>query len=155
MRRRFHRHRANVRVTRNEATGKVTAKIIKLRVANLHISCPRNNFDVRVGVALEINYPGPVESLESSERKDARIKDRVSYKHQNVSIDLTQVTSEADGSRLHELELEIDPQVLVQQAMLVNEGIPNDYERIVGVFMNYMRVINRVCGDHRDVLYSH
>jgi polynucleotide 5'-triphosphatase len=150
IRNRYRRHNPRLRVTTNQRTGRIKAQIIKFRVADLQISCPRNNFDVRISISLEVNYPDSTASLvEHRERNDmpmGRLKDRLSYKHQNVSVDLTQVTSEAGGNRLHELELELDTVLLVEQARLAHEGRPNDYERQVGVFMNYVRVINRACG---------
>lgn len=99
---------------------------------------------------MEVNYPDSTATLvEYRERNDARmgrLKDRLSYKHQDVSVDLTQVTPEAGGTKVHELELELDSIPLVEQARLAQEGRPNDYERQVGLFMNYVRVINRACG---------
>lgn len=119
-------------------------------MADLQISCPRNNFDVRISIALEIKYPYAADTLiehrEHQNKSMNRKKDRLSYKHQNISVDLTQVTSESDGSRLHELELEIDSPMLIEQARLVQDGKDNDYEELVGIFLNYVRVINRACG---------
>ena len=89
------RHRAKVRITTDQKTGKELAKIVKARVADLDIYSPRTAFDWRVSVNLEMNYDGDmrdlVETTEGGKRAD-RNKDRMSYTHLAYQIDLTQVT---------------------------------------------------------------
>jgi len=89
------RHRAKVRITTDQKTGRELAKIIKARVADLDIYSPRTAFDWRVSVNLEMNYDGDmkdlVETTEGGKRAD-RNKDRMSYRHLAYQIDLTQVT---------------------------------------------------------------
>lgn len=89
------RHRAKVRITTDQKTGKELAKIVKARVADLDVYSPRTAFDWRVSVNLEMNYDGDmkdlVETTEGSKRAD-RNKDRMSYRHLAYQIDLTQVT---------------------------------------------------------------
>jgi polynucleotide 5'-triphosphatase len=147
---RYPRHQPRLRVTTDINTGALLAKIIKFKMADLQISFPRNNFDVRISIALEVQFPFSVEGLiehrEHQSKSMSRLKDRLSYKHQNISVDLTQVTSEGDGSKLHELELEIDSPMLIEQATLAQDGKDNDYEELVGIFLNYVRVLNRACG---------
>lgn len=89
------RHRAKVRITTDQKTGKELAKIVKARVADLDIYSPRTAFDWRLSVNLEMNYDGDmqdlVETTEGGKRAD-RNKDRMSYRHLAYQIDLTQVT---------------------------------------------------------------
>ena len=111
--------------------------------------CPRDAFDIRLSVSLEVDYPGSVESLMAGELRrgdvSSRYKDRLSYKHQFISIDLTQVRPDSGGERRHELELEINTDLLRREGSLAQNGQPNHYEGIIGIFTNYVRVINRTC----------
>ena len=85
-----------VRVTTNTKTGQPIAQIIKARIVDLDIYSPMTLFDWRISVNVEMNVGGELNrfidtgnrSQDSSDRK----KDRLSYKHQEYSIDLTQVT---------------------------------------------------------------
>jgi len=99
------RHRAKVRITTDQKTGKELAKIVKARVADLDIYSPRTAFDWRVSVNLEMNYDGDmrdlVETTDGGKRAD-RNKDRMSYRHLAYQIDLTQVTP-------FEVSLELSP----------------------------------------------
>jgi mRNA capping enzyme, beta chain len=89
------RHRAKVRVTTDQKSGKTLAKIIKARVADLDIYSPCTLFDWRISVNLEMEYDGEIEGLaeggDGRGRAD-RNKDRMSYRHLAYQIDLTQVT---------------------------------------------------------------
>jgi hypothetical protein len=138
-------HRApRVRVTTDQKTGKLLAKIVKFRIEDMEIYCPRDAFDVRISVSFELDYRGEVDELVPLGPKASRGKNRLSYLHQGISIDLTQVTpGNPDEKQLHELELEMDVPALVEQGQLCGQGRPNDYEPMVGVFLNYIRAINR------------
>lgn len=97
------KHTPAVRVTYDQADGTVTAKIVKAKVANLHIHFPMWPLDCRLSVNLEMDWDGPVEELEAAvgqsarERKPDRNKDRLSYKQGHIQVDLTQVTHSARG----------------------------------------------------------
>jgi len=69
----------------------------------------------------------------------ARSKDRLSYKHQGFQVDLTQVKG-VDGLASHELEVELDTGMLVEEGRKVKANLPNEYERLVAVFLNNVRV---------------
>ena len=88
-------HKIKVRVTTDQKTGKVLAKIVKVRVADLDIYSPRTAFDWRISVNLEMAYDGDIDSLIEARdggRRADRNKDRLSYNHLAYQIDLTQVT---------------------------------------------------------------
>lgn len=90
------RNKPKVRITTDQRTGQVTAKIIKVRISNIEIHCPQTAFDWRLSVSLEVNWDGDLKDLvESTEgingRSPDRNKDRMSYKHSHYQIDLTQV----------------------------------------------------------------
>lgn len=88
------RHKPKVRVTTDQRTGEVLAKIIKCRVADMDIYSPRTAFDWRVSVNLEMEYEGDIRNLpvvDASSGRGERNKDRMSYRHQAYQVDLTQV----------------------------------------------------------------
>ena len=89
-------HTPKVRVTHDQKTGEVLAKIIKTRVKDLDIFIPNSPLDCRISVNLEMKYDGDTEALaRGTDRQNQpdRNKDRLSYKQSHYQIDLTQVTS--------------------------------------------------------------
>ena len=95
------KHSAKVRVTYDQSTRGVIAKIIKARVADLDLHMPRCPFDCRISVNLEMDWDGTVEELEREatvqETSPDRKKDRLSYTQSHYQIDLTQVTHTVPG----------------------------------------------------------
>ncbi|KAF2501036.1 mRNA triphosphatase CET1 [Lophium mytilinum] len=138
--------RKRVRVSMDMKTGRDLGKIIKHRIANLHISSPKTEWDYRVSINLEINYPRAVNDLQPAAETglpQERKKDRMSYTHQKTyQIDLTQVINES-GVKNHELELELYGDKLVREADKINQGLPNLYEEVVGTLVNNLRVLSR------------
>lgn len=137
-----------IRVSREQKTGKVLASIIKYKVNNIEISSPQTEWDYRIGVNLEIHFPGPVDDLvEVSEKGRSveamkRYKDRMSYSYLGAyQIDLTQVTQ--DNQKVHELELELDSKVLLEQGDRVRTAQPNDFEPLINGMINNLRVLSR------------
>lgn len=138
--------RQRVRVTHDMKTGEIIRKIIKLRIGNLEISSPRTEWDYRIGLNIEINFPGPLESLtpatENGRPTTDRSKDRMSYSWLSAfQIDLTQVSQGANKN--HELELELDPQMLMEAAENIQKGKSDNYESLVGGLVNNLRVLSR------------
>ncbi|KAF2021986.1 mRNA triphosphatase CET1 [Aaosphaeria arxii CBS 175.79] len=140
-------HTQRVRVTTDQKTGQITRKIIKLKLVNLEISSPRTEWDYRIGINLEVNFPGPVESLQPAKEGmrgvEERRKDRMSYSWLGAyTVDLTQVTQST--SRNHELELELDPDLVLQAADSIQRGEDNNnYEPLIVGLMNNLRVLSR------------
>jgi hypothetical protein len=98
------RHKPKVRVTSDQKTGEVLAKIVKCRLADLDVYSPRTCLDWRVSVNLEMNFEGDVSDLVaisdninnvgmSGRKAVERNKDRMSYRHLAYQIDLTQVAT--------------------------------------------------------------
>ena len=88
-------NKAKVRITTDQKTGRVLAKIVKARVADIDVHSPRTAFDWRVSVNLEMNFDGDMKDLvevQEGQRRADRNKDRMSYRHLAYQIDLTQVT---------------------------------------------------------------
>ncbi|KAF2007448.1 mRNA triphosphatase CET1 [Amniculicola lignicola CBS 123094] len=137
-----------VRVTLDGKTGEVIAKIIKVRVANLEISSPQTEWDYRIGINLEIKYPGEIAALkpvqEPGKTADEmkRSKDRVSYSWLGAyQVDLTQVSQ--GPTKNHELELELNADLLIAEAMRIKQGHDSKFEILVAGMMNNLRVLSR------------
>lgn len=140
--------RQRIRVTRDMKTNAVLKKIIKQRVANFEISSPKTEWDYRIGINLEIDFPGDVDNLtpviergktlQSMERR----KDRMSYSWLDAyQIDLTQVVQ--GDAKNHELELELSPERLLHAGDSIKRGEPTDFENLIVGMINNLRVLSR------------
>ena len=88
-------HTPKIRVTYDQKTNQILAKIIKVRIADLNIFLPNCPLDCRISINFEMKYNGDIESIISRntlDRSNDRSKDRLSYTHGLYQIDLTQVT---------------------------------------------------------------
>ncbi|EEH07083.1 conserved hypothetical protein [Histoplasma capsulatum G186AR] len=157
------RHKPKVRVTTDQRTGAVLARIIKCRIADLDVYSPRTCLDWRISVNLEMNYEGDISELSlpdepsslvgagaGAPRGGARNKDRMSYRHLAYQIDLTQVATTEDCSNNsqsefeHELEIEISSAEVRRQGDLALAGDPkNQYEELIKGFVDNIRVLTR------------
>ncbi|KAF1814375.1 mRNA triphosphatase CET1 [Eremomyces bilateralis CBS 781.70] len=149
------KHAPKIRVTRDTKTNQVTAKIVKARIADLDIFCPGQIFDIRISVNVEMRYDGPIETLVDGGDpmhvgangnpggQPPRRKDRLSYEHQGVRIDLTQVGDPRDPSCTHELEVEVDAEEVRRQGLMAQEGVENSFEPLVKRFLDNVRVLVR------------
>ncbi|KAF9373958.1 mRNA-capping enzyme subunit beta, partial [Podila verticillata] len=145
------------RVTKDQATNAVIPGGIvkKDRIADLDVFSPRSPFDFRVSVNVEVPVPSPTGNPQFE-----RHKDRISYRHHNFKIDLTQVktanspnnTQRPNYSQMarpaqqpdvtHELEIEfVHPEELVRERTirLSGQGRPDRFWEIVGYFINNVR----------------
>ncbi|KAE8394703.1 CYTH-like domain-containing protein [Aspergillus alliaceus] len=145
------RHKPKVRVTVDQRTGEVLAKIVKCRIADLDVYSPRTCVDWRISVNLEMSYEGDVSHLPVVDtgrgRGRERNKDRMSYRHLAYQIDLTQVAKSepsAKGEFEHELEVEISAAEIRRQGQLAMAGDPNhQYEELIKGFVDNIRVLAR------------
>ncbi|KAI9371963.1 CYTH-like domain-containing protein [Aspergillus egyptiacus] len=144
------RHKPKVRVTYDQRTGDILAKIVKCRVADLDIYSPRTCVDFRVSVNLEMNYDGDVSHLPQADvgrGASDRNKDRMSYRHLAYQVDLTQVARSelsAKGEFEHELEIEVSAAEIRRQGQLAMAGSPdNQYEDLVKGLLDNIRVLAR------------
>ena len=148
-------NRTRVRVTTDQKTKQELAKIIKVRLGDLDIHCPKSPFDCRISINMEIAYDGDrstmVELMEGGKKVPVRNKDRMTYRHQTYQIDLTQVTiGEAapgtKGEREHELEVELSADEIRKQGGLVAEcNLDNKYEEMVRGFVDNVKILIRHC----------
>ncbi|CAI6335942.1 unnamed protein product [Periconia digitata] len=144
------KRRPRVRVTRDaKEPSKILNTIIKTPLENLEISSPQTEWDYRIGVNLEIKYPGPIDNLVpvveqgKSIESMKRYKDRVSYSWLNAyQIDLTQVRQ--GDNKNHELEFELDSDVLLKNGdHILQTKQPSNYENLIKGMMNNLRVMSR------------
>jgi polynucleotide 5'-triphosphatase len=140
--------RQRIRVTRDQKTNQLIRSMIKYRVGNFEISSPQTEWDYRIGINLEIDYPGPVDdltpvveagkSIESMKRQ----KDRMSYSWLGAyQVDLTQV--QQGNAKNHELELELNSDVLIDNADRVKRKEQAKFEALINGMMNNLRVLSR------------
>jgi len=142
--------RDKIRLTRDERTGDMVECVKKIRLRDLNVYSPKRAADWRVSVNLEVPVPQPMGTPTHTRRKD-----RLSYSHEEFSIDLTQVTSTAGGAPevLHELELEISrPALLLSTALKrgdpnVPEHERNAFDELIRAFVNNARILVRNAGD--------
>ncbi|KAJ5459453.1 hypothetical protein N7530_011397 [Penicillium desertorum] len=148
------RHKPKVRVTTDERTGEILAKIVKCRIADVDVCSPRTTVDWRVSVNLEMEYTGDVSNLPvvdaavSKGGRGDRIKDRMSYRHLAYQVDLTQVakSDQQPGKNEfeHELEVEVSAEEIRRQGQLAMSGDPkNQYEDLVKGFVDNIRLLAR------------
>ena len=161
-----------VRVTYDQKTNEVLNKIVKARVADIHLHMPTCPMDCRISINLEMNWDGPVLELEQlpvqGERSPDRGKDRLSYKQGHYQIDLTQVTQTGvslsyfesftkDGpeegannlqnNKEHELEIELASRVLIDQGRKAMSGGVHKYPELVEGFVDNVRALARKARD--------
>jgi hypothetical protein len=153
------RKNVRVRVTYDQKTRDVLGKIIKARVADIDLHMPACHMDCRISINLEMDWDGPVEELEymavsRGERQPDRNKDRLSYTQGHYQIDLTQVTQQMNGpagtSRMdkeHELEIELSPEMLIEQGRRAMDGAPHRYSELVEGLIDNVRVLARKAND--------
>ncbi|KAL9067408.1 MAG: hypothetical protein Q9161_006917 [Pseudevernia consocians] len=147
-----HANKSKVRITTDQKTGRVLAKIIKARVADIDIYSPRTVFDWRISVNVEMDYKGEMTDLVEPQTRDGkqadRNKDRMSYKHLAYQIDLTQVTPAEATSKTekeHELEIEVSSEEVRRQGQLLMSGQVSQYEDLIRGFVDNVRVLARHC----------
>jgi hypothetical protein len=91
------RNAVKVRVSHDQKSKNLLAKIIKARISDLDIYNPQSGLDCRISINFEMRYDGDIEELESivtDQKRPDRNKDRMSYTQSVYQIDLTQVTQQ-------------------------------------------------------------
>jgi len=142
-------HTLKVRRTFEKATGELKASIIKTRVADLDIYSPRDSFDYRLSVSVESPWDGPEEHLitSSNDAGADRMKDRLSYKHRDYQIDLTQIMHRNADHKDHEVEIEINAPALMAALDGPQREQPELYEKCVNGFVDNIRILAQKATD--------
>ncbi|KAJ2847098.1 mRNA-capping enzyme subunit beta [Coemansia brasiliensis] len=146
-----------IRVTRDKESNRVLGVITKNKVADLNIYSPRTKLDIRI----TINEEHPLEMPDTESHKPIleRHKDRLSYKQDIWSFDLTQVVSPeheigpvnpyatgppktAPAVTTHELEVEVArPEVWLAERAKVAANKPNNFHEITHVFLGNLKAL--------------
>ena len=135
-------HRLKVRQTFSKETQEMTAQIIKIRVADLEIYNPNDVFDYRVSISLESPWNGPEEHLNrQTERANDRLKDRLSYKHRDYQIDLTQISHPDGNHQDHEVEIEINNDSFLAALDDARAQRSDRYEKCISGFVDNIRIL--------------
>ncbi|KUJ09572.1 mRNA triphosphatase CET1 [Mollisia scopiformis] len=142
------RQRIRVRISHDQKTGQVLAKIIKCRVANLDIYMPKQALDCRISINFEMKFDMDVEDIiaaSTSDRQPDRNKDRLSYTQSVYQFDLTQVTqtSNIQAMKEHELEIEVSTAAVREQGQKAAAGSTNEYLALVEGLVSNVRVLAR------------
>ncbi|EJS41489.1 cet1p [Saccharomyces arboricola H-6] len=141
-----------LRMSTDIKTGRVGQFIEKRHVAQLLLYSPKDSYDVKISLNLELPVPDndPPEKYKSQSPISERTKDRISYIHNNscTRIDITKVDNHNQGSKnrqseiTHEVELEINTPALLNAF----DNITNDskeYASLVRTFLNNGTIIRR------------
>ncbi|QIW98086.1 hypothetical protein AMS68_003604 [Peltaster fructicola] len=136
-----------LRTTTQVKTHDITARIVKVNLADLHIYNP-NGYDCRISMNAEVNMIRPGQAPEeliipaTNEKPEppSRTKDRLSYKHLAYQIDLTKVDVAGLASK-YEMEIEVDAQALSSQIQLMSEGKPHAFSEVSKDIPKESRVI--------------
>lgn len=115
------RHQVNRSQNRDEY--KVVRTQRKSRLGDLNVLCPGGVCDIRYSASREENC----EVTQNTRQEYQREKDRISYKFEYVSVDITTVESVTNpgsvGERTHEVEVEIDSSTnLFEEARKYRDG---------------------------------
>jgi hypothetical protein len=138
------RHDTRVRMTTDLETLKPLASIIKVRIADLEIYNPTQDFDYRISISVESPWNGNnMDLIPLKEHDFERNKDRVSYRHMAYQIDLTQVSYPDGTKQQHELEVEISAEQLRLELANLSQQKSNRYEGLVKGFLDDVRILCR------------
>ncbi|EKD13300.1 uncharacterized protein L3040_005085 [Drepanopeziza brunnea f. sp. 'multigermtubi'] len=142
-------HGVKVRITHDQKTKELKAKIIKARICDLDIYSPQTPMDCRISINFEMRFDGELEDLGERSGPD-RNKDRLSYTQSIYQIDLTQVTQLSTSTtgasvptKEHELEIELSTAAVRDQGQKAAAGEANEYLSLVEGFIDNMRVLSR------------
>lgn len=148
----------HLRVTRDAVTEQIKpgGVVAKKRIADINVYAPNRPFDYRISINTETPMPPP---REGNEPTFVREKDRLSYTHQNINVDLTQVllpnrVRAPDLSQprepVHELEVEIRNTVDLMQHAHYYRGQNNSatqdwtpFEDMIMILLNNVRLLIR------------
>jgi len=155
------RRSQRVRISRDQETKEVIAKIVKSRVGDLDLHLPTSPMDCRISVNLEWDWDGPTQELEALAARQKgtgepdRNKDRVTYTHGHYQVDLTQVTQQTvvqghtKVDREHELEVELNPDILIDQGHKAMSGQKHRLPELIEGLVDNIRVLAGKANDMR------
>lgn len=141
-----------LRMSTDVKTGRVAQFIEKRKVAHLLLFSPKDSYDVKISINLEVPVPEnePPEKYKDQTPISERVKERVSYIHNDscTRIDITNVERLNQGVRgkhtesTQEIELEINTPALLSAF----DNIATDskvYASVIRSFLNNGTIIRR------------
>lgn len=141
-----------LRMSRDVKTGRIGQFIEKRHVSQLLLYSPKDSYDVKISVNLELPVPDndPPEKYKDHTPVSSRSKDRISYIHNDscTRIDITKVENHNQGIKqkttehTHEVELEVNTPALLNAF----ENITQDskgYASIIRTFLNNGTIVRR------------
>lgn len=148
----------NLRTSRVIDTPEIKARIVKVKIDDLHIYNPTGEYDCRISINIEVNLNRPdlhPTDMEEEPSGDApappdRKKDRLSYKHLEYSFDLTKV-EQAGMQPKYELELEVNAAALREQMKRMATGEPHAFGDVVSGFVDNATFLMRLRPDSAPV----
>ena len=102
-----------IRVSRDLKTGSIIGAVKKIRINNLLLQTPGNKFDSKISISLELPETISEQSLGGLKSTFERSKDRYSYYNKEINVTLDLTTAEEISRKNHEIELELNSQVLL------------------------------------------
>lgn len=123
----------------------------KTRLGNLNFLCPSSIMDVRYSASLEMDASRPPRNVADPAKR--RLKDRISYKFDFLSVDITAVETTDPAANLfnqptHEIEIEIDSSAnLFGEVEKYRNGDPtSQLFRIATALVSTVRIIMEEAG---------
>ena len=164
-----HKRPRFLRLSKDYKTGRVFEFIEKKNLSNLLIYTPRDTYDMKLSLNLEIPLnpnDEPPEKFANEIPIHLRRKKRCSYIHNDsfTRFDLTEVinkkqsgmANETDRSQIHntfEVELEMNPQVLVKCIDYINKD-STKFATLVRNFINNGQLIRRKMTQLSNEIYQ-
>lgn len=141
-----------LRMSTDVKTGRIGDFIEKRKVAQLLLYSPKDSYDVKISLNLELPVPenDPPEKFLSQTPISERTKDRISYIHNDscARIDITKVQNHNQGVKgkhietTHEIELEINTQALLSAFNNIAHD-SKEYASVIRTFLNNGTIIRR------------
>ncbi|WPG97256.1 Hypothetical protein R9X50_00002800 [Acrodontium crateriforme] len=144
----------NLRTSTVIETREVKARIVKVKINDLHIYNPTGEYDCRISINIEVNlnradlHPNDMEEEPTGDAPAPpdRKKDRLSYKHLEYSFDLTKV-EQAGMQPKYELELEVNAAALREQMKRMANGESHAFGDVVSGFVDNATFLMRLRPD--------
>ncbi|CCH58020.1 hypothetical protein TBLA_0A02200 [Henningerozyma blattae CBS 6284] len=141
-----------LRMSTDMKTGRIGQFIEKRNISSLLIFSPKDSYDMKISINLEIPVPEsePPEKFKDQRPISERIKDRISYIHNDscTRIDITNVKNLHQGihgkdtEETFEVELEINTPALLAAFENISTN-SNEYASLIRTFLNNGTIIRR------------
>lgn len=133
-------------------TGRIGAFIEKRHISQLLIYSPKDSYDVKLSINLELPVPenDPPEKYQHQTPVSERTKERVSYIHNDscTRFDITKVQNHNKGIKsndveiTHEIELEINTPALIKAFDNIMTD-SKEYATLIRTFLNNGTIVRR------------